>query len=95
MLRTEDILKAMPLMFGILLMIDSASKVQIALDLRRVQVRYWHVSLLIGMLTAILGIILILNPFSAVIVLNIFIGVSLIINAVANLTSSLLIAHKS
>lgn len=95
MLRTDDILKAMPFMFGIILVIDNASKVQAALDLRRVRVRYWYISMIIGMLTAVLGIILILNPFSAVIALNIFIGVSLIISAVSNLISSLLVSNKS
>lgn len=94
LLRTDDILKAMPFVFGILLVIDSATKVQAAFDLRRLQAPYWYAALLIGIVTAILGIILVVNPFTAIVVLNIFIGASLIINAVSNLISSILLSHK-
>lgn len=93
-LRAESILKAMPFMIGVLLVFDSATKVQAALDLRRTGYSRWSSALLIGAVTAVLGLILIWNPFSAVVVLNIFIGVCLILNAVANLLSALLLSRR-
>lgn len=94
LLRTDDILRAMPFVFGVLLVIDSATKVQVAFDLRRLAVPLWYLPLAIGLVTALLGIVLVINPFSAVVALNIFIGVSLIVNAVANLVASILFARK-
>lgn len=94
LLHAENILKAMPFMVGVLLVFDSATKIQAALDLRRGGFARWNMPLIIGALTAIFGIVLIWNPFTAIVVLNIFIGVSLIVGAVANLISSLMISHR-
>ena len=94
LVRAEAILKAMPFIFGVLLLFDSATKIQTALDLRRLGALRWTAPLAIGAVTAALGLILIWNPFSAVVALNIFIGVCLVVGAVANLTSSLLLARS-
>lgn len=94
MLRTNNVLKTMPFVFGILLVADSASKIQRALDLRRAKMRLWYITFLGGLITAILGIILIINPFTAIIALNIYIGVSLIVNSISNLISAIFILRK-
>lgn len=93
--NARGILKAMPFMFGVLLLFDSAKKIQTAFDLRRIGVLRWNIPFVIGAVTGILGLLLIWNPFSAVVALNIFIGVCLVVNAVANLVSSLILARHS
>lgn len=93
LLRVRDVLQALPFLFGILLLVDSVFKVQAAFDLRHMCSRYWQVPLGIGLATAILGAVLIWNPFKAVAALNIFIGVCLLLDVACNCASSILVAR--
>ncbi len=95
LLRAQEVLKALPFLFGLLLLVDSVFKVQAALDLRHMNASYWKVPLFIGLVTACLGATLIWNPFEAVVALNIFIGVCMLLDAVFNCASAILVAYRT
>ncbi len=95
LLRVQDVLKALPFLFGILLLVDSVFKVQAAFDLHHMDSQYWQVPLGIGLVTAILGAVLIWNPFQAVAALNVFIGVCLLLDVACNCASAILVAQRT
>lgn len=71
--RPENILLLVPVIVGIVIVMDSVFKLQTALELRKMGMRRWWSVLLIG------------NPFEETITLTIYLGVSLLIDAIQSL----------
>lgn len=77
-------------MFGLFVIFDAIGRVQNALDLRRCGYDSWKGFLLLPVLSVVLGVILIANPFGAMETLVMAIGVILIVEGAAiNLLSAL------
>ena len=68
-------------MFGLFVIFDSISRVQNALDLRRCGYSSWKSFLLLPVLSVVLGVIMILNPFGTMETLVMAIGIILIVEA--------------
>ena len=81
---TRQMLTLLPLLLGILIIIESIFKVQALIDLKRVGYQNWWIDLILTILTIAIGVILIIDPFSGL-ALTIFIGVSLIFDGLINL----------
>ena len=68
---------------------DSLGRIQNALDLRRCEYPSWKGFLLLPVLSVVLGVVMILNPFGTMETLVMAIGIILIIEGAINLLSAL------
>ncbi len=65
-LKPETIIKAVPMIIGILIVIHGLHNAVQAIDLKKMQYDNWWVALLLSLLTVALGVVLICNPFTIV-----------------------------
>ena len=65
-LKPETIIKAVPMIVGILIVIHGFHNAVQAIDLKKMQYDNWWVALLLSLLTVALGVVLICNPFTVV-----------------------------
>ena len=77
------------IVFGLFVIFDAIGRVQNALDLRRCGYSSWKGFLLLPVLSVVLGVVLIVNPFGAMETLVMAIGIILIIEGAINLLSAL------
>ena len=68
-----------------MLLLDGASKIPRALEMRSFGFSRWWVEMLFAVVTAVLGLVLVFNPFSLVRLSVIFFGVSLLISGISDL----------
>lgn len=80
--------RALPVVFGLFVIFDSLGRVQNALELRRCQYSSWKGFLLLALLSVVLGIVMVVNPFGAMETLVMAIGVILIVEGALNLLSA-------
>ena len=79
----------LPIVFGLFVIFDSLGRVQNALELRRCGYGSWKGFLLLALLSVVLGVVMIVDPFGAMETLVMAIGVILIIESALNLLSAL------
>ena len=65
-LKPETIIKAVPMIVGILIVIHGFHNAVQAIDLKKMQYDNWWVALLLSLLTVALGVVLICTPFTIV-----------------------------
>ena len=65
-LKPETIIKAVPMIVGILIVIHGFHNAVQAIDLKKMQYDNWWVALILSLLTVALGVVLICNPFTIV-----------------------------
>lgn len=88
--RSDWFIAAFPLLtvfYGVLILLSGISKVQWAVDLFRLKQPYWYVTLIGAVLSLAFGAIVLVNPFASTAALWVFIAVSLIVEAVADILS--------
>ena len=88
-LRSDIVVKILPIVFGLFVIFDAIGRVQNALDLRRCGYDSWKGFLALPVLSVVLGVVLIANPFSAMETLVMAIGIILIVEGGINLLSAL------
>jgi len=79
----------LPFLIGLFILLSSIMKVQNAVDMKRTEHPRWWLFLLFALISAALGVTLILNPFGSVKLLMMFIGASLLADGVMSLWSML------
>lgn len=84
-LHPHNVITVLPIIIGTMIVINSAFKLQIAIDFKRIGVQNWWSILLLVVLSIIFAVTLILNPYEGSMVLMIFIGISLIIDSIQNI----------
>ena len=89
LLRSDIVVSILPIVFGLFVIFDAIARVQNALDLRRCGYDSWKGFLLLPVLSVVLGVVLIVNPFGAMETLVMAIGVILIVEGAINLLSAL------
>ena len=75
------------MLYGVLILVTGASKLQQAIDMVRVRQRYWFVALIGAILTLLFAVLILLNPFASTAVLWSFIGITLIVEAVMDVAT--------
>ena len=85
--RSDVILTALPLVFGLFVVFDSVVRLQNALELRRYDEPGWKGVALMACVSVVLGLVVLFNPFGTVQALVMGIGVILLIEGVLNLLS--------
>ena len=88
-LRSDIVVRILPIVFGLFVIFDSLGRVQSALELRRCGYGSWKGFLLLALLSVVLGVVMIVDPFGSMETLVMAIGVILIIEGTLNLLSAL------
>ena len=78
----------LPIMIGLWIFIKSIMKLQLAINLKSAVAERWGLLLVSSILMAILGILIIVNPFEAIFTLTRFIGIMMIVVEVINICES-------
>ena len=81
----KAVVSLLHMILGIAIVFDSILRLQLAVNLKRLQYEQWWMYLVFTLITASLGTLLVLNPFEGSIILTRYVGVSLAINGVVNL----------
>ena len=92
--KVEVIISLIPFILGILVLFSGCSKLQDAIDLKRLGYGSWAGMLVVAIINIILGILLICNPFKAAIVLFRVLGVGLILSGASDCFSTIYFAEK-
>ncbi|MDD7740092.1 MAG: DUF308 domain-containing protein [Fusicatenibacter sp.] len=79
------VISFVPVVIGLILLINGLMSLQKAFSLKRSGFGHWWVEFLLALLTALLGLIICLNPFDAIATTNIFIGICLIYSGLSDL----------
>ncbi|MGN1121316.1 MAG: HdeD family acid-resistance protein [Eubacteriales bacterium] len=83
--HSTGVVKALPVIIGVLLIVNSVFRLQTALEARRAGIGAWWAILVGALLGAVLGVLLVLNPFEGASVLMILCGAALIVEGLENL----------
>ena len=83
----------LPVLFGLLLLVAGADRLQAGMDLRRMGSNYWLGTIIAALVTLILGAVVLANPFDTALLLIRFIGVSLVVVGCAGLGTSMLVSR--
>lgn len=84
-LRSDIVVRILPVVFGLFVLFDSLGRVQNALELRRCGYPSWKWFILLALLSVVLGGIMIFDPFGAMETLVMGIGIILLIEGAFNL----------
>ena len=78
------VLSILPVVLGVYLLMECVGKLQRAFALKELGFPRWWAALGMGLLAAVLGVTLLLNPFGAVETMLRFLGLSLVIDGVTD-----------
>lgn len=92
--KVEVIISLIPFILGILVLFSGCSKLQDAIDLKRLSYGSWVGMLIVAAVNIILGIVLICNPFKAAVLLFRVLGVGLILSGASDCFSTIYFARK-
>lgn len=81
-LHPHNMIMMLPIVVGIVILVDSIFKLQVALDLKRMGWRSWWGILLFSIVSVLFAFLLMINPFEGSMTLMIFIGLSLIADSI-------------
>lgn len=85
LVHTEEVVEALPVLMGVMVLIDGSLKLQTSLEAKRFGMERWWGILALAVLTCICGMLLVLNPYEGAAALTIFLGITLIVDGVQNL----------
>ncbi|MDD3338145.1 MAG: DUF308 domain-containing protein [Lachnospiraceae bacterium] len=88
------VISFLPVVFGLFLIISSLVKLQNAVDLKRLDYDRWWLILILAAVSIALGVILICNPFGAIHLLLIFVGVFFVVDGATSLYSMFIFVRE-
>ncbi len=89
----QAIASIIPFVVGLLIVINSAAKLQYSIELKKSENPLWKSTLIISIITLLCGILLVFNPFKGLEIFTIIIGVVILIYAVLDIISTLTIRN--
>lgn len=90
--RTGWILLTFPVLtvvYGVVVLLTGLSKLQSAVDMLRLKLGRWYLTMLGALLSIICAVVILMNPFGTTAALWMFIGISLIVEAVVDLLAAI------
>lgn len=81
----------LPIIIGIWIVIQSIVKLQFAFTMKAVSEKNWIIVLLLSIITLLLGLFIIFNPFSIVVALTTICGIILLISEILNIIEIILV----
>lgn len=85
LLRTEHIVEFLAVCIGIFMLVDSALKIQTAIDAKKFGINKWWLILIAAIMAAFVGALLLLAPFETGSILVRVLGLSICFDGVMNL----------
>ena len=85
------IASALPIILGAIIIISSANKIQYAVNLKKEGSSLWKTTIVIAIITTICGVVLLFNPFAGAVFIMRLIGVLIILYAILDLVSTVII----
>ncbi len=73
------------LLYGVIILVMGIAKLENAVNMLRLKHSYWFVALIGAVLSLIFAVLILMNPFASTTVLWSFIGISLLVEAVADI----------
>ena len=92
--RVESFVGILPFVIGIVTIFSGTASIQSALDLRREGYAGWIGSMIMSVLSVLIGMLLIINPFASLVVTVMFIGVSLIVDGFCDLITAWMFSKR-
>ena len=93
-LKAEIVVSLVPIVFGVVLLTSGIGNVQRTIDARRAGYPRWGVLLALALLTIVLSLLLLINPFGSMQVAVAVIGASLIYEGVSDIVFMLLLGKR-
>lgn len=90
----EVLIGTLPVVLGLIVIIDSIVKIQNAWDLKRMGYERWWLVLVGALITVLFGILMVFYPFAAYLSVIIFVGISLIVNGICDLATIFILTKK-
>lgn len=90
--KMKTVVSILPFIIGILIIVNSAVNVILAI-LNRKQNNKWIISLIVGLATAIIGLLMVIDPFGAAISQIFIMGLGLSVDGVSNLVNGLTVKN--
>lgn len=84
---------ALPFAAGIILLIGGISKIQYAIQMKRLSFSKWFLLLIMSIILIVFGLVMLYNPFKQEVLIY-AIGVSLIVDGVLSIVAVLLVSHR-
>ena len=91
--RPEFFAGVIATIFGCIMIVDGVLKVQYAIDLSRIGAKFWWLILSMAAVFITAGLIVVFNPFSAVVTFMVFAGIALIIDGISDLITAFYISR--
>ena len=89
LVQPDTVLTVLPAVFGVFVLLDSLGRIQNALELRRAGLVRWWGMLFFALLSVVLGVLVLINPFAALTTTVRVIGAVLLIESVLGLACAL------
>jgi len=89
----EAIASIIPFVLGLIIIINSATKLQYSFELYKEKNKLWLSTLILSIIMVVCGIVLIFNPFKGAILITRIVGVFILIYAVLDLISTFVISQ--
>ena len=81
----RTVMSILPLLLGVVLIIDGAGKLSRSLELRKLGYSHWYLTLLLAACLLLVGIVMVLNPFGMVETAVTFFGICLFIDGLLDI----------
>ena len=85
----KGVASIIPFILGVLIIINSAAKLQYSLELKKDNNKLWNSTMIMALITLLCGLLLVFNPFSGAEFITKVVGVLLFIYAITDIVSSL------
>ncbi len=92
-LHPHAIASFIPIVVGIVIILNSATKLQYSMELKRNNNSLWKTTMILSLIATICGIIIIFNPFSGAVLITRVIGIIIVIYSILDIISSLTIKN--
>ena len=90
----EAIASIIPLVIGVIIVINSATKLEYSIELRKAENELWLSTLILSIIMLVCGIVLIFNPFKGAILLTRIVGIFILVYAILDLVSTVIIKNS-
>lgn len=87
LLNQTFLTEVLPFAMGIILLLGAVVKIQNSLNMRKLKLRKWYLTLICALILIALGVVLLCNPFKEERYLLLYIGICLILDGLTNLIS--------
>ena len=94
MIVPEILIETLPVVLGVVVMIDSIVKIQNAWDLKRLGYDRWWLVMIGAFVTLVFGLLMVFYPFTVYLSVIVFVGISLIVNGVSDLITIFILNKK-